>query len=53
MERVNPLIEWNEIPFKITFKDIYMDGRSATMTGNPRKFEDGATSVWEGGKPAP
>jgi len=49
MERVNPLIKWSEIPFKITFKTIYMDERSATMTGGPRKFEEGATAVWEKG----
>jgi hypothetical protein len=47
MERVNPLIEWDEIPFKITFKTIYMDGTSATMTGEPRVFDSGATAVWE------
>ncbi|MDR1651552.1 MAG: DUF2993 domain-containing protein [Synergistaceae bacterium] len=51
MERANPLIEWSEIPFKITFKEIYLDDSSATMTGGPQSFREGASAVWEKDRP--
>lgn len=45
--RVNPLIEWRSIPFKVEFRKITMDETSARMTGNPRKFEGGSTASWK------
>jgi len=52
MERANPLIEWSNIPFSVTFKEISMTEHSAIMTGGPRNFEGGALATWsasEGG----
>jgi hypothetical protein len=46
MERANPLIEWDDIPFKVVFREINMDWDTATMTGYPSKFEGGATARW-------
>jgi hypothetical protein len=46
LSRVNPLIEWDSIPFKVTFKEIRMDEDSAVMTGYPERVTGGATSVW-------
>jgi hypothetical protein len=46
LSRVNPLIEWGSIPFKVEFREISMDGEAARMTGHPRPLE-GATCVWE------
>lgn len=48
--RVNPLIEWSSIPFKVEFRKITMDETAASMTGNPRKFEGGSAASWK--KPA-
>lgn len=47
ISRINPLIEWSDVPFKVEFKTISMDDRSATMTGYPKKLAGGITSVWE------
>lgn len=46
VERVNPLIEWSDIPFKVEFKKITMDEDAARMTGYPEPFEDGARAEW-------
>jgi len=48
LDRANPLIEWSDIPFRVTFKSISMTEKSATMTGNPRNFSGGAVAVWNG-----
>lgn len=45
LSRVNPLIEWSDIPFKVEFKTVLMDDEAACMTGAPQPFE-GATHVW-------
>ncbi|MDL2263468.1 DUF2993 domain-containing protein [Synergistaceae bacterium OttesenSCG-928-I11] len=45
LSRVNPLIEWSDIPFKVEFKEIAMDDEAARMTGDPQPLE-GATHVW-------
>ncbi len=47
ISRVNPLLEWSDIPFKVEFKKISMDDDAARMTGNPKKFEDGSTATWK------
>ena len=47
ISRINPLIEWSDVPFKVEFKKITMDDRSATMTGDPKKLTGGSTAVWE------
>lgn len=46
--RVNPLLEWSDIPFKVEFKDVTMDDTSAVMTGYPQRFEGGSSAVWTG-----
>ena len=47
ISRVNPLLEWKSIPFKVEFKKISMDDTAARMTGNPKKFEGGSTNTWK------
>ena len=47
LSRVNPLIEWTQIPFKVEFKEIVMDGEAARMTGYPKPIEGGSTAVWQ------
>jgi hypothetical protein len=44
--RVNPLIEWSDIPFKVDFKTVSMSEDSAVMTGYPMNVEGGATAIW-------
>lgn len=50
VSRVNPLLEWSSIPFKVEFRELSMNETSARMTGNPSKFEGGSTVSWK--KPA-
>lgn len=47
LARVNPLIEWTQIPFKVEFKEIGMDDEGARMTGRPNNFEGGSVAVWQ------
>ncbi|MDR1472600.1 MAG: hypothetical protein LBS75_08750 [Synergistaceae bacterium] len=49
LSRVNPLIKWDSIPFRVAFKDIFMDDVSAVMTGYPERIESGETAAWEEG----
>lgn len=46
LSRVNPLIKWDGIPFKVVFKTVTMDGDMALMTGYPETFEGGVTATW-------
>ncbi|MDR1133202.1 MAG: hypothetical protein LBL05_03520 [Synergistaceae bacterium] len=46
LERANPLIEWNEIPFRVVFKTIAVTDYSATMSGEPRDFDGGESVTW-------
>ena len=46
IKRVNPLVEFKEIPFPVTFKKITMNETEAKMTGFPQKFKGGVTAVW-------
>lgn len=47
VSRVNPLLEWSDIPFKVEFKKISMDEDAAHMTGNPKKFPGGGMAKWK------
>lgn len=47
ISRVNPLIEWRDIPFKVEFKTVTMDDRSARMTGSPQKVTGGSSATWK------
>ena len=49
LQRVNPLIEWSDIPFKVEFKAVAMDNEKAVMTGYPEAVE-GETYTWAGGR---
>ena len=49
LERVNPLLEWSDIPFKVEFKSVSMDDEKAVMTGYPQVVE-GATYTWTGAR---
>jgi hypothetical protein len=46
LSRVNPLLAFSEIPFKVEFKNVTMDDEAAYMTGHPKKLEGGSTSEW-------
>jgi hypothetical protein len=46
VSRVNPLLEWSDIPFKVEFKTVTMDDDAAVMTGNPQKIENGGRASW-------
>lgn len=46
VERVNPLVGWDQIPFRVDFKDLEMDDTSAKMTGYPEPLDEGETYVW-------
>lgn len=43
--RVNPLISWSSIPFKVEFKEVTMDDTSAKMTGYPEEIT-GDSFTW-------
>lgn len=47
IKRVNPLVEFKDIPFPVTFKKITMNDTEAKMTGFPQKFNGGVTAVWK------
>ncbi|MDR1019773.1 MAG: DUF2993 domain-containing protein [Synergistaceae bacterium] len=49
VSRVNPLLEFSDIPFKVKFDTMTMSDSSAKMSGSPEKMADGSTAVWEGG----
>lgn len=41
ISRVNPLLSWSSIPFKVEFREVIMDGATAKMTGHPKRFAGG------------
>lgn len=47
ISRVNPLLEWDSIPFKVEFSEITMDGEGARMTGKPEKLAGGSSYTWK------
>jgi hypothetical protein len=47
--RVNPLIEWSSVPFKVVFNAVTMDDEAALMTGYPREFDEGCVALWRPG----
>lgn len=49
LDRINPLITWDRIPFKVEFKDIVMDDEQAMMTGYPAEMSDGESYTWRRG----
>jgi hypothetical protein len=47
VSRVNPLLEFSDIPFKVEFDTITMSDSSAKMSGMPEKITGGSTAVWK------
>jgi hypothetical protein len=47
VSRVNPLLEFSDIPFKVEFDTITMSDSSAEMSGAPEKITGGSTAVWK------
>jgi hypothetical protein len=44
--RINPLIKWSDIPFKVEFRRVTMSDDAAMMTGDPQQLEGGSRTVW-------
>lgn len=47
LSKLNPLLEFKDIPFPVTFEKIVMTEKAAIMTGEPKKFKGGQTWKWE------
>ncbi|MDR1515055.1 MAG: DUF2993 domain-containing protein [Synergistaceae bacterium] len=47
ISRVNPLLEFSDIPFKVVFDTVTMDDTSAKMSGSPAKITGGSTVEWK------
>lgn len=47
LSKLNPLLEFKDIPFPVTFEKIIMTEKSAIMTGRPKEFKDGETWEWK------
>ncbi|MDR3255063.1 MAG: DUF2993 domain-containing protein [Synergistaceae bacterium] len=47
VNRVNPLLKWSDIPFKVEFKTVTMDDESAILTGVPQRIDGGFKAVWK------
>lgn len=47
ISRVNPLLEFSDIPFKVAFDTVTMDDTSAKMSGSPEKISGGSTAEWK------
>ena len=48
---VNPLLEFRDIPFPVTFKRLTMTEAEVTLTGGPKRLDQGATAVWKRPQP--
>lgn len=46
VSKLNPLLEFKDIPFPITFEKIIMTERTAVLTGEPKEFIGGETWKW-------
>jgi hypothetical protein len=49
LSKINPLLEFKDIPFPVAFEKIKMTEKAAVMTGEPREFKGGVR--WEWNKP--
>jgi hypothetical protein len=47
LSKLNPLLEFKDIPFPVTFEKIIMTEKAAIMTGGPKEFKGGETWKWE------
>ena len=47
VSKLNPLLEFKDIPFPVTFEKIIMTDKTAIMTGEPKEIKDGETYKWK------
>lgn len=47
LSKLNPLLEFKDIPFPVTFEKITMTEKAAIMTGEPKEFKGGDTWKWK------
>ena len=50
VSKINPLLEFKEIPFPVTFKKIAISDTKAVLTGLPKPFEGGSKALFERAK---
>ncbi|MDR3321184.1 MAG: DUF2993 domain-containing protein [Synergistaceae bacterium] len=48
VNRVNPLLKWSDIPFKVEFRTVTIDDEATRMTGGPERLESGFKVLWPG-----
>ena len=46
ISKINPLLEFKDIPFPVSFESIIMTESAAIMTGKPQEFKGGETWTW-------
>ena len=46
LSEINPLLEFKDIPFPVTFEKIIMTEKAAVMTGEPKEFKGGVKWEW-------
>ena len=46
LSKINPLLEFKDIPFPVTFEKIKMTEKAAIMTGEPKEFKGGTKWEW-------
>ena len=46
LSKINPLLEFKDIPFPVTFEKIKMTEKAAIMTGEPKEFKGGVRWEW-------
>lgn len=46
VSRINPLLEFKEMPFPVIFEKIEMNESAAVLTGNPAEFKNGDIWLW-------
>lgn len=47
LSKLNPLLEFKDIPFPVTFEKIIMTEKAAIMTGEPKDFKGVETWKWK------
>ena len=46
VSRINPLLEFKEMPFPVIFEKIEMNESAAVLTGHPTEFKNGEIWLW-------
>lgn len=47
LSKLNPLLEFKDIPFPVTFEKMTMTETAAILTGEPKEFKGGDTWKWK------